>query len=496
MAFESLKSFGRAAATATKAAAVAVADVTVKTYNDLQAVPESIKCSGPGCQLQVAVPPNIFDWSCSTAACEAKVIRHDRSKKVCDVCNQPKPTQHDRTVVCSGCGHPTVVPGSNAAKHVKGAGQAVKGVAVAAKDGAVSTYNEMKATPTTIACSGCATQLEVPTTLFDWTCEKADCLKQNGASLATCEQCGTTKPKSASVERAVTCQVCQSKTVVPSSNARKGINNAARATKEFARNVSTSTKSAYNHAKSSPVQFNCSCCTSLLQVPGYWVCKGCQSQNPREPQVEGGDAAKEAKDGAAAAAAPATAPTGSSSEGVTASADAKRNDDKAAAAAAEKAAHHCPVCGFERDEVEMVQCGTCRQPTPVPRSNFGNSLKKTTTDLSRSISKLWYDVSSTPYINCDQCKATIKVPAPAPAAVGGAALARPESAAASGAAPGSSASSSGAAPSSAPAAGTPVQVICPSCNKTFTATVGAAPGTGAAAPGGAPVPAATQAPVR
>jgi fatty-acid desaturase len=55
MAFESLKSFGRAAAVATKAAAVAVADVTVKTYNDLQAVPETIKCSGPSCQLQVAV---------------------------------------------------------------------------------------------------------------------------------------------------------------------------------------------------------------------------------------------------------------------------------------------------------------------------------------------------------------------------------------------------------------------------------------------------------
>jgi hypothetical protein len=65
-----------------------------------------------------------------------------------------------------------VVPSSNASKHARGAGQAIKGVAVAAKDGAVSTYKDMKATPSTIACAGCTTQLEVPLTLFDWTCEK------------------------------------------------------------------------------------------------------------------------------------------------------------------------------------------------------------------------------------------------------------------------------------------------------------------------------------
>jgi uncharacterized Zn finger protein (UPF0148 family) len=91
-------------------------------------------------------------------------------------------------------------------------------------------------------------------------------LKQNAAANATCEQCGTVKPKSASAERAVTCQVCQSKTVVPNSNASKHLHSAARATKDFARSVSTSTKSAYHHAKATPMQFNCSCCTSLLQV--------------------------------------------------------------------------------------------------------------------------------------------------------------------------------------------------------------------------------------
>jgi hypothetical protein len=117
----------------------------------------------------------------------------------------------------------------------------------------------------------------------------------------------------------------------------------------------------------------------------------------------------------------------------------------------------------------MVQCGTCRQPTPVPRSNFGNSLKKTTTDLTRSISKLWYDVSSTPYITCDQCHATIKVPAAAPSAIGGAAPARGDD----------------TQPSlgTAPIVGTPVNVTCQSCNKTFTATVGAAPGSGVSPPG-------------
>lgn len=60
MAFQSLRSFGAAAVAVTKQAAVAVADVTVKTYNDLQAVPDTIKCAGPNCVLQVAVPPNIF----------------------------------------------------------------------------------------------------------------------------------------------------------------------------------------------------------------------------------------------------------------------------------------------------------------------------------------------------------------------------------------------------------------------------------------------------
>lgn len=84
-------------------------------------------------------------------------------------------------------------------------------------------------------------------------------MKRNPSSAITCEQCGTAKPKSASdAVHAVTCQVCQSKTVVPNSNASKHLSSAAKATKEFARSVSTSTKSAYAHAKASPVQFNVS----------------------------------------------------------------------------------------------------------------------------------------------------------------------------------------------------------------------------------------------
>jgi hypothetical protein len=184
-------------------------------------------------------------------------------------------------------------------------------------------------------------------------------------------------------------------------------------------------KKEYHLAKAAPVFFNCAHCTQLLQVPEYWICKSCTSQNPREKDdiydsVNGNSSGssgsssevKDSKSGqngnsTAEPGAPAQARKSSSSTaGTTTGVQQQQQPEK------QKPNSVCKVCNTKRDEkdYEQVMCGKCNQPTHIPHSNFSNQFKKNSIAASRAITKALYDLSGTPYIICDNCGTNLKIP--------------------------------------------------------------------------------------
>jgi len=241
--------------------------------------------------------------------------------------------------------------------------QIVKSAATSVANSAQAAVADLKAPPKTIECSteGCGVIITVPPTLFDWVCVNETCKKTNSPSNKICSDCKAEPPRVLSLNPFVTCPKCKAHTIVPSSNASKHIQSAAKKTKEVAIKVKNETKATYVHLKSAPSQFNCEHCSTLLAVPQRqdWKCpRGeCLKENSGETNV-------------------------------------------------------CAGCGVEQDlpPVSMVMCGACHKATSVPKSNFANKVKTGAKDVSKSAKKVYYDLAGKDYIVCPRCSTPLKLP--------------------------------------------------------------------------------------
>lgn len=233
---------------------------------------------------------------------------------------------------------------------LKRAGTAVSSAASAAAASAKKTYEDLKAPPTSVRCTACPTEIQVPPTVFDWVCAGGHVSKRADNQ---CGECHAQQPANLPAPT-VTCPQCQSVTVVPSTNAAKHAREAAVKTKEFAVATAVSAKQGVAHLRADPDTFHCQHCDALLGVPtGPWACQTCTSEN-------------------------------------------------------EEGAKTCKQCGQKKSDQKAI-CGVCRQSTSIPTSNFEDGLKHTFKDLHQSSKKVYFDLAGKPYITCNKCGAHVNV---------------------------------------------------------------------------------------
>ena len=140
---------------------------------------------------------------------------NDRSASVCQVCNAPKPKViHAPSVVCSSCHTATVVPTSNATKHLSEAATSTKKFAVSTTTAAKEQIKYLSSAPETFHCSHCNSLLAVPT--GPWACQT--CTAENAEDAVKCRQCGQKKS-----EQKAICGVCRQSTVIPTTNFFDGL---------------------------------------------------------------------------------------------------------------------------------------------------------------------------------------------------------------------------------------------------------------------------------
>jgi len=123
--------------------------------------------------------------------------------------------------------------------------QIVKSAATSVANSAQAAVADLKAPPKTINCSteGCGVVITVPPTLFDWMCPNENCKKSNPPSNKICSDCKGEPPHVMGLNPFVTCPKCKAHTIVPSSNASKHLQSAAKKTKEVAIKVKKRDKS-------------------------------------------------------------------------------------------------------------------------------------------------------------------------------------------------------------------------------------------------------------
>ena len=140
---------------------------------------------------------------------------NDRNATVCAVCHGPKPKQVNApAVVCSSCHASTVVPSSNAGKHLSEAATSTKKFAVSTTTAAKEQIKYLSSAPETFHCAHCNSLLAVPT--GPWACQT--CTAENAEDAVKCKQC--TQKKS---EQKAICGVCRQSTVIPTTNFFDGL---------------------------------------------------------------------------------------------------------------------------------------------------------------------------------------------------------------------------------------------------------------------------------
>jgi len=281
--------FLKRAASVTAAAAKSAADAAKAKYVELKSYPTQVRCSA--CPHEIAVPPTAFDWTCP-AGHVSKL-----SDDTCVECKVAQPAGlPEPTVTCPSCQTVTIVPASNARKHVRETAvktkEFAKATAVATKQG----VEHLRATPTTFHCAHCNTLLAVPT--GDWACQT--CTTENEEATPKCKQCGQKK----SDQKAI-CGVCRQSTVIPSSNFSDSL-------KSGVKNVSQSSKKVYYDVANKPY-ITCGKCATHIPIEK----KDIVPTGKAAPAAEGeGRGSPPAADAAAAAAAAPPASNSPRPEGV------------------------------------------------------------------------------------------------------------------------------------------------------------------------------------
>lgn len=230
----------------------------------------------------------------------------------------------------------------------QGATMAASVAADLAQSAAATTaqaFEKLKAPPTSVQCSGCAKNVDVPIVLWNWRCAEQH---DNGNEDNTCRTCNGARL--ASPNPIVTCPDCQATTEVPRTYVMEQLRNVPVNTKKAVLEASQSIKKEVADLRAFPKEFKCVHCQTLLGVPQVpWTCTTCQSglRNPPEAEI-------------------------------------------------------CASCNGSRPR-QKVRCGVCQQSTPVPSSNFEKGLRDVSASAQESAKLAYYTVSNTPTLTCTRC---------------------------------------------------------------------------------------------
>lgn len=105
----------------------------------------SVKCAG--CPLNIEVPAQLWEWSCSAGHHNAGTV------EVCSTCAVPKPKMENPRVTCSTCNSVTIVPSTNFNKEMREAGHNAKTLAENTARTVKASVEHLRAPPTTFHVS-------------------------------------------------------------------------------------------------------------------------------------------------------------------------------------------------------------------------------------------------------------------------------------------------------------------------------------------------------
>lgn len=149
-------------------------------------------------------------------------------------------------------------------------------------------YNNAVARPTNIKCESpeCKGKIVVPSHLWSWTCANNECASSN-EDVGKCAKCEAVRPKPNNP--VINCPECQTPTTVYSSVAAQNTAEAARYTKQGAKDVAAWTQNKFVELKSRPTTVMCRMenCKLLLAVPPEvweWQCEE-KHQNEADARV-------------------------------------------------------------------------------------------------------------------------------------------------------------------------------------------------------------------
>lgn len=270
--------FLKKAAAATGAAAKSAVQATKAKVADLRAAPTQVRCSA--CPHEIEVPATAFDWHCAAGHLNRGTAA------VCEECKLAPPEGLvGPSVTCPACQVVTVVPASNARKHVRETATKTKEFAVATAVATKQGVAHLRAAPTTFHCAHCNTLLAVPT--GPWACQT--CTSENEEECETCKQCAQKK----AAQKAI-CGVCRQSTVIPGSNFTDSI-------KSGVKNVTQGSKKVYFDVAGKPY-LTCGKCSAHVSIPKSHVAETA--------------AAGPAADGEGLGSAPSASPASAAPEGV------------------------------------------------------------------------------------------------------------------------------------------------------------------------------------
>ena len=150
---------------------------------------------------------------------------------------------------------------SSASSYTSAASAQLSSLAQHSKDSVKSLGNR----PTSMRCSGCASDLAIPPTVWQWQCTKSHVNPYEAAQCSTCQE-----PRGPSVHwPAMLCERCGTVTTVPGSEMESAL-----------KGTFASLKSSLHGFIDPPKLFHCENCNTSLVVPqGPWTCQACTQIN-------------------------------------------------------------------------------------------------------------------------------------------------------------------------------------------------------------------------
>lgn len=183
---------------------------TQKTYEEWKSRPETVVCSNNDCKTLLAVPLELWSWTCKAGHVNAPDL------KACGTCQEKRTSFLGPTVACPNCEAHTVVANTVAQVKLTQAAQQTKDFTRATATAAKKQYEHWTSKPEQFNCVNCNALLMVPGPT-PWQCQTANCGVTNNPDEPRCAACNKLyAPK-------VLCGVCNQVTTIPASNVANSI---------------------------------------------------------------------------------------------------------------------------------------------------------------------------------------------------------------------------------------------------------------------------------